>query len=376
MSVDFSSRWAWAEVHTGIIQHNVAIVAQAVAPAQVWVVVKADGYGHGAVQVAQAAFAAGATGLCVALVDEGVILRRAGIGAPILLLSEQPEQVADLVVGYQLTPTITTTKSVMAIASAAAQAGRVVDVHMKIDTGMHRVGVSPREALSLAKFIGSHEQLQLQGLYTHFAVADEPTHVANAKQLADFNAVVDQLAEANITPPVLHAANSAAALAHSDSRFNVVRLGIAMYGLRPGPGVAELCAGLIPAMALKAKVSAVRWVPAGEAVSYGLRRPVLEDTLIATVPIGYADGVPRALGTTSVQVLLNGVPRTIAGTITMDQLMLDCGRDSTVQVGDDVVLIGRQGEHVVTADDWADAISTIGYEIVCGIPPRIYRRYL
>ena len=376
MSVDFSSRWAWAEVHTGLIQHNVAIVAQQVAPAQVWAVVKADGYGHGSVQVAQAALAAGATGLCVALIDEGVVLRRAGIGAPILLLSEQPEQVADLVVGYQLTPTISTTKSVMAIASAAAQVGRVVDVHMKVDTGMHRVGVSPREALSLARFIGSHEQLSLQGVYTHFAVADEPSHAANAQQLNDFNAVVDQLAQAGIEPPVIHAANSAAALANPDARFSMVRVGIAMYGLRPGPGVAELCAGLIPAMSLKGKVSAVRWITAGEAVSYGLRRPVAQDTLIATVPIGYADGVPRVLGTTDVQVLINGVPRTIAGTVTMDQIMIDCGQDSMVQVGDEVVLIGRQGEHVVTADDWAEAASTIGYEIVCGISPRMFRRYL
>jgi alanine racemase len=376
VSVDFSSRWAWAEVHTGLIQHNVAIVAQQVAPAQVWAVVKADGYGHGSVQVAQAALAAGATGLCVALIDEGVVLRRAGIGAPILLLSEQPEQVADLVVGYQLTPTISTTKSVMAIASAAAQVGRVVDVHMKVDTGMHRVGVSPREALSLARFIGSHEQLSLQGVYTHFAVADEPSHAANAQQLNDFNAVVDQLAQAGIEPPVIHAANSAAALANPDARFSMVRVGIAMYGLRPGPGVAELCAGLIPAMSLKGKVSAVRWITAGEAVSYGLRRPVAQDTLIATVPIGYADGVPRVLGTTDVQVLINGVPRTIAGTVTMDQIMIDCGQDSMVQVGDEVVLIGRQGEHVVTADDWAEASGTIGYEIVCGISPRMFRRYL
>jgi alanine racemase len=376
VSVDFSSRWAWAEVHTGLIQHNVAIVAQQVAPAQVWAVVKADGYGHGSVQVAQAALAAGATGLCVALIDEGVVLRRAGIGAPILLLSEQPEQVADLVVGYQLTPTISTTKSVMAIASAAAQVGRVVDVHMKVDTGMHRVGVSPREALSLARFIGSHEQLRLQGVYTHFAVADEPSHAANAQQLNDFNAVVDQLAQAGIEPPVIHAANSAAALANPDARFSMVRVGIAMYGLRPGPGVAELCAGLIPAMSLKGKVSAVRWITAGEAVSYGLRRPVAQDTLIATVPIGYADGVPRVLGTTDVQVLINGVPRTIAGTVTMDQIMIDCGQDSMVQVGDEVVLIGRQGEHVVTADDWAEASGTIGYEIVCGISPRMFRRYL
>jgi alanine racemase len=184
-----------------------------------------------------------------------------------------------------------------------------------------------------------------------------------------------QFASRGINPPLIHAANSAAALANPDARFNMVRLGIAMYGLRPGPGVAELCEGLIPAMSLKARVSAVRLVKAQEAVSYGLRRPLESESLIATVPIGYADGVPRSLTQSDIQVLVNGVPRTIAGTITMDQLMLDCGNDYDVTVGDEVVLIGRQGEHVVTADAWADAVGTIGYEIVCGIGARVFRRY-
>ena len=375
MSVDFSERWAWAEVHTGIIQHNVAIIAQRVAPAQIWAVVKANGYGHGAVPVAQAALAAGATGLCVASGDEGVALRRAGITAPILLLSEQPAELAEFIVGYGLTPTVATTRGVAVIAQAAAKAERTVAVHIKVDTGMHRVGASPNEAINLASYIQSFDSLEIEGLYTHFAVADEPSHPANEKQLAAFNEVVAKLAERGVNPSIIHAANSAAALANPDARFNMVRLGIAMYGLRPGPGVADLCEGLIPALSLKGRVSAVRLVKAGEAVSYGLRRPLATESLIATVPIGYADGVPRALGTTNVQVLINGVPRTIAGTITMDQLMLDCGNDFDVTVGDEVVFIGRQGEHVVTADAWADAIGTIGYEIVCGIGARVFRRY-
>jgi len=375
MSIDFSTRWAWAEVHTGLISHNVAIVAQRTAPVQVWAVVKANGYGHGSVPVAQAALAGGATGLCVAIVDEGVALRRAGITAPILLLSEQPAELADLIVGYQLTPTVTTTRGAAVLAASASAADQTVKIHIKVDTGMHRVGVSPNEAVSLASFISSYESLTIEGVYTHFAVADDPSHPANASQLSAFNAVLDGLSSRGINPPLVHAANSAAALANEASRFTMVRLGIAMYGLRPGAGVAELCAGLIPAMSLKARVSAVRWVEAGEAVSYGLVRPLAKGSLIATVPIGYADGVPRALGRTNIQVLLNGVPRTIAGTITMDQLMIDCESDSSITVGDEVVLIGKQGEHSVTADDWAEALGTIGYEIVCGISPRIFRRY-
>ncbi len=375
MSIDFSTRWAWAEVHTGLISHNVAIVAQRTAPVQVWAVVKANGYGHGSVPVAQAALAGGATGLCVAIVDEGVALRRAGITAPILLLSEQPAELADLIVGYQLTPTVTTTRGAAVLAASASAADQTVKIHIKVDTGMHRVGVSPNEAVSLASFISSYESLTIEGVYTHFAVADDPSHPANASQLSAFNAVLDGLSSRGINPPLVHAANSAAALANEASRFTMVRLGIAMYGLRPGAGVAELCAGLIPAMSLKARVSAVRWVEAGEAVSYGLVRPLTKGSLIATVPIGYADGVPRALGRTNIQVLLNGVPRSFAGTITMDQLMIDCESDSSITVGDEVVLIGKQGEHSVTADDWAEALGTIGYEIVCGISPRIFRRY-
>jgi alanine racemase len=376
MSIDFSTRWAWAEVHTGLISHNVAIVAQRTAPVQVWAVVKANGYGHGAIQVANAALAGGATGLCVAIVDEGVALRRAGITAPILLLSEQPAELADLIVGYQLTPTVTTTRGAAVLAASASAADQTVKVHIKVDTGMHRVGVAPNEVVSLASFISSYESLTIEGVYTHFAVADDPSHSANAAQLSAFNAVLDDLSSRGINPLLVHAANSAAALANEPSRFTMVRLGIAMYGLRPGAEVAELCAGLIPAMSLKARVSAVRWVEAGEAVSYGLVRPLTKGSLIATVPIGYADGVPRALGRTNIQVLLNGVPRSFAGTITMDQLMIDCESDSSVMVGDEVVLIGKQGEHSVTADDWAEALGTIGYEIVCGISPRIFRRYL
>ena len=376
MSIDFSTRWAWAEVHTGLISHNVAIVAQRTEPVQVWAVVKANGYGHGAVQVANAALAGGATGLCVAIVDEGVSLRRAGITAPILLLSEQPPELADLIVGYQLTPTITTTRGAAVLAASAAAADQTIKVHIKVDTGMHRVGVAPNETVSLASFVSSYESLTIEGVYTHFAVADDLSHPANSAQLSAFNTVLDELSSRGINPPLVHAANSAAALANEVSRFTMIRLGIAMYGLRPGAGVADLCAGLIPAMSLKARVSAVRWVEAGEAVSYGLVRPLTKGSLIATVPIGYADGVPRALGRTNIQVLLNGVPRSFAGTITMDQLMIDCESDSSVTVGDEVVLIGKQGEHSVTADDWAEALGTIGYEIVCGISPRIFRRYL
>lgn len=375
MSVDFSQRWAWAEIDLGAVRHNVGLIREMVGPAQVWAVVKANGYGHGSVQVAQAALDAGASGLCVAIVDEGVALRRAGIMAPVLVLSEQPPETVPFLVGYALTPTVTSTMGAAAVAAAAQQAERPVNVHIKVDTGMHRVGAQPSEVLSLARYVAGHPLLSIEGVYTHFAVADQPGHEANARQLAAFRAVVDELAARGIEPPLVHAANSAAALASPDARFNMVRLGIAMYGLLPGEGVRDLCGGLRPAMSVKARVSAVRWVPAGEAVSYGLRRPLTKESLVATVPLGYADGVPRRLGDVPGRVLINGVPRPLAGTVTMDQIMIDCGTDSSVSVGDEVVLIGAQGDEQIGADDWASMTGTIGYEITCGISARVHRRW-
>ncbi len=373
---DFSQRWAWVDINLGLIQHNTAIIAQRIAPAEVWAVVKAGAYGHGAVQVSQAALTAGATGLCVALVEEAIALRAGGVTAPILLLSEQPASQANDIVSHNLIATVSTVIGASAIAVAAAQVGRVVGVHMKIDTGMHRVGVAPSEALALAQFIGSSESLQLDGIWTHFAVADTPSHPANAAQLQLFTSTLDALASHGIAPPYIHAANSAAALTRPDSRFSMARIGIAMYGLVPGPDVRDACAGLIPVMSLRARVSALRWIEAGEAVSYGLRRPVLEKSLIATIPLGYADGVPRRLWESRTPVLINGIPREICGTVSMDQLMVDCGTDSSVTIGDEVVLFGTQGEHTITPDDWAARCATIGYEIVCGISARMQRRYV
>lgn len=376
MSVDFSTRWAWAELSASALAHNVRLLADRVAPSKVWAVVKADGYGHGAVASAQMALNSGASGLCVAIVDEGVILRRAGAQHPILLLSEQPPELAAYIVGYGLTPTVTTTLGAAALGAAAAEQGKPVAVHIKVDTGMHRVGVSPNEALHLARFIDSHEALELEGVYTHFAVADDPSHPANAAQMTLFSDTLDAMRNDGITPSMVHASNSAAALARPDSRFDMVRLGISMYGLSPGKGVAEHLEGLRPVMQLKGRVSSVRWIDAGEAVSYGLRVPVSSRTLIATVPLGYADGVPRSLWSTGVTALVGGRRRPYAGTITMDQLMLDCGDDASVAPGDEVVLFGEQAGEFVGADDWADATGTIGYEITCGISSRIHRRWV
>ena len=372
-------RWAWAEIDLDAIAHNVGVVGRAVAPSAVWAVIKADAYGHGAVDVARTALAAGASGLCVALVEEGVALRTAGILAPILLLSEQPPEQADEIVAYDLQPTVSSLEAVAALSNAARHNAQEapVRVHLKLDTGMHRAGAEPTLALGMAQAITAHPGLQLASVFTHLAMADEPSAPANALQIERFDEALASIARLGQVAPLVHIANSAAALAIPVSRRDFVRLGIAMYGIEPGPGVADLCGELRPALSLHARVSAVREVAAQEGVSYGLRHVFERNTVVATVPIGYADGVPRRLFDTGGEVLIHGVRRRIVGVVTMDQLMVDCA-DLAVSVGDEVVLLGAQvgvaGSDAIRAEEWAARLGTIGYEIVCGISKRITRR--
>jgi alanine racemase len=378
VSADSSRRWAWAEIDLDAIRHNVEHLRQVIAPSALWAVVKADGYGHGAVDVARAALAGGADGLCVALVQEGLELRRHGVSAPILLLSEQPLDAASDIVRHDLTATVYTTGFADALAEAARDAGLVdVAVHVKVDTGMQRVGVRPDDAGALIGHLTrSAPTLRLHGIFTHLAVADDPSDPFTALQLERFDGVLDALGAA--APPVVHAANSAAALASPAARRSFVRAGIAIYGISPGAGVDELCSALRPALSLRARVSFVKTVRAGSRISYGLRHTFDRDTTVATVPIGYADGVPRRLSAVGGAVLIGGRRCPIVGVVTMDQLMVDCGPGATVARGDEVVLIGAQegidGTEEICAEDWADALDTIGYEIVCGIGPRVPRR--
>ena len=364
------NRWAWAEVSPAAIEHNVRTIRSIVSPAQVWVAVKAEGYGHGALLTARAAQAAGATGLCVALVQEGVALREAGIEGPILVLSEQPSEALSLAVHHRLT---TTVYSAIQIEELAAQGAREHPVHLKIDTGMRRVGVAESDAVAVVDWIAASPAVSLAGVFTHLAVADEPDNPFTARQLDRFDAVVAALASAGHHPPLLHAANSAGALAHPRARYDMVRPGIGVYGISSGPAVDHLFTELQPALSLRARVSHVKRVAAGERISYGLRHTFERDATVATLPIGYADGVPRRLHAVGGTVLVGGQHRPIVGVVTMDQLMVDCG-DDPVGRGDEAVLIGTQGAHSITAADWAMALDTIAYEIVCGISARIERR--
>jgi len=377
---DPEGRPAWAEVDLGAVAHNVRSLVERCRPAAVCAVVKADGYGHGSVPIARAAVAAGAEWLAVALVDEGVRLREAGIDVPILVLSEpRPAEMA-AVVAHRLVATVYTPGGVSALAAAAraeaAPEPMPVPVHLKVNTGMNRVGAQPDDVVALALAVDGDPALTLQGVWTHCAVADEPLDPFTAEQLARFDAAVGALAEAGVHPPMRHAANSAAALTLPDARFDLVRAGIALYGISPSPaldGVAE-AAGLRPALSLKARVTHLKRVAAGERVSYGLRYRLEHESTVATVPLGYADGVPRRLAGAGGEVLIGGHRHPMAGVVTMDQFMVDCGDDEVAE-GDEVVLIGRQGAEAITANDWGARLDTIGYEIVCGIGPRVPRVY-
>lgn len=364
---------AWADIDLEAVAANVAALRDRVAPAAVCAVVKAGGYGHGAVEVARAAVDAGADWLAVAHVAEGEALRDAGLRAPVLLLSEPDLSLMPRVVDADLRPTLYTHAGIAAASEAADAAGVTLPAHLKVDTGMRRVGADPVDAVARAKEIVAAPGLELEGVWTHLAVADDPDDPFTAEQLRRYDAVLDELAAAGTRPAVRHAANSAAAIAHPAARYDLVRCGIAVYGIAPSARLSGDVA-LQPAMTLRSEVAFVKQVGAGEGISYGLRHRVERDTTVATVTIGYADGVRRRLSEVGGEVLIGGRRRPIVGTITMDQLMVDCG-DDPVAPGDEVVLIGRQGDAAISADEWAEHLETIAYEVVCGIGPRVCRRW-
>lgn len=371
------SRASIVEIDRNALIHNVGVLKERSGDARVLAVVKADGYGHGAITAAEAAIDAGVDGLCVALVQEGVELRRAGIEAPVLVLSEQPlEQLGELV-AHGLVATAYSARYIDALAEEARRhdvSGH--EVHLKIDTGMNRVGCRPADATELAgRILARSPHLMLGGVFTHLATADDPDPTETDRQLDRFDVALGELRRAGIDPGLVHAANSAATIARPRARYDLVRVGIAMYGIAPDVSMNDECRDLRPALTLRSRVSFVKRVNAGDGVSYGLRHRFDRPTTVATVPIGYADGVPRHAGLTGGTVLIGGARRPIVGVVTMDQLVVDCG-DDVVNVDDEVVLIGRQGDQLITANDWASLGGTIGYEIVCGLSRRVPRHVI
>jgi alanine racemase len=375
-------RPTWVEIDLEALRTNVRVLRELSHPAVICAVIKADAYGHGAVRVAKAAIEAGVAGLGVAIVEEGIELRQAGITAPILVLSEPPLDAAEPAFEHMLTPTLYSEEGRIAHERAVAAIGGKGTVHVKVDTGMHRVGVPPSEAVDFAAAVESSQFLSLEGFWTHLAVADGDAAEDRAftdLQLTMFEQHLAALAAKGIRPPVRHALNSAGTIAYPGARFDMVRPGIALFGELPNPAMAEVVAravpkrSLAPVLSLHSSVVSVRRLEEGERPSYGRLRPLPKSALVATVPIGYADGLPRRYFEAGGEVLIRGRRHPLAGAVTMDQIVVDCGPDSNVAVGDEVVLIGRQRDECIGASEWARLLGTISYEVLTGIGPRVPR---
>ncbi|MBW3620306.1 MAG: alanine racemase [Actinobacteria bacterium] len=360
-----------AEVDLDAIRANVHTLAAAAGDAAVCAVVKADGYGHGAVPVARAALDAGASWLAVALVEEGEELRDAGIDAPILVLTEPPPAGVDRLLAARLTPAVYTARFGRALDAAGRGRGEPVAVHVKADTGMGRVGVPPDGWEGFLAEAAGWSGVRIEALWSHMARADEPDAPTTAEQQDRFDAFLALAGEHGIEPALTHTANSAATLVQPRARRDLVRVGIAMYGLSPSTEVTADGHGLVPALRFVTEVGFAKRVTAGTPASYGHTWSAPADGWLASLPVGYADGVPRLLSNRG-EVLLRGLRRPIVGNVCMDQLLVWCGDDEP-HVGDEVVLLGGQDGARVTADEWAAWAGTITYEIATGITRRVPR---
>ncbi|GAB4373689.1 MAG: alanine racemase [Elainellaceae cyanobacterium] len=366
---------AWVEIDLSALAHNVQQLKRLLAPAaELMAVVKADAYGHGAVTVARTALEHGASWLGVATIPEGIELREAGIQAPILLLgaTNTPEQV-QAIAQWQLQPTLGTPKQALVFSEALASFGRnrSLPVHLKIDTGMSRLGLPWQQAAEFTQLVARLPHLQIASVYSHFATADDPDPAIMQLQHSRFQEAVASLKAIGVCPPRLHLANSAATLVDAKLHYDLVRVGLATYGLYPAPHLRNTV-NLKPVLQVKARITQVKTIQAGTGVSYGYQYVADRDMQIAVVGIGYADGVPRNLSNRMV-VLARGQRLPQIGAVTMDQLMIDISTLPDLREGDVVTLLGQDGQASVSADDWAAMLGTISWEILCGFKHRLPR---
>jgi alanine racemase len=366
-----------ARIDLDAIRGNVAVLKQRAGDASVMAVVKADGYGHGMVESARAALQGGATWLGVAMADEALALRQAGIEAPTLAWLLGPTDDWDALALAGLDVGVNASWALDKAIAAASPSGRPTRVHLKIDTGLGRGGAQPAQwpdlvaAAARAQADGS---IEVVGVWSHLAYADEPRHPTIESQRRLFEDALEVVEHAGIHPTVRHLANSAATLGLPETHYDLVRPGVAVYGLSPGPEVgAAADLGLTPAMTLTTQVALAKRVPSGHGVSYGHQYTTASETTLAVIPLGYADGVPRHL-TNLGEVAVGGKRYRVAGRICMDQFVVDAG-DDAVSAGDEVVLFGPGTSGEPTAQEWAAAIGTINYEIVTRVGARVPRRY-
>jgi len=362
---------AWVEIDLSAIQHNVhQLKSLLTSPTELMAIVKADAYGHGAIDVSQIAIASGAAWLGVATIPEGIQLRRAGITAPIVVLGatngiDEIKAIAE----YRIQPTICNSKQALIYHEVLSSMGEQIPVHLKIDTGMSRLGVNWQEAIAFIKLVQHLPNLEIMSVYSHFATADDCDREFMQLQSQRFKQVITDLKSEGIYPPRIHICNTAAMLCDRQIHYDIVRTGLGIYGLYPAPHLKNLV-DLRPALTVKARITQVKEITTGTSVSYGRSFIAPQDMKIATVAIGYADGIPRGLSN-RIRVAVNGQKVAQIGTITMDQCAIDVTHVSNLNLGDEVTFLGGDSEN--TADDWANLLGTISWEILCGFKHRLPR---
>lgn len=370
----FSQR-AWVEIDLGALSHNVQQLVKFLSPrTQLMAVVKADAYGHGAVTVAKTALEAGASWLGVATVPEGIQLREEGIKAPILILGaiNTPEQI-QASANWQLQPTLCSPKQALEFSNTLENINNhsSLPVHIKLDTGMSRLGTNWQEAADFVQLVQGLPDLDIISIYSHLATADSADVTVMSEQHKRFEEAIVQIKAKGIKIPSLHLANSAATLTDSRLHYDMVRVGLAIYGVYPATHLQNQIK-LQPVLQLKARVTQVKIIAAGTGVSYGHNYTAYEEMRLAVVGIGYADGVPRHLSN-QMQVLIRGQRVSQIGAITMDQIMLNVDSIPDLQEGEIVTLLGEQGQEQISVDDWANLLKTISWEILCGFKHRLPR---
>lgn len=384
-----NSNLIWSEIDLNAVSHNVRELRRITCSgSRFMAVVKADGYGHGAIEVAQTALENGADCLGVARMNEGLQLRSAGITAPILILGFTPLEFSAKLVSHRLTQTVYTFEAAEALSEAAAQLQTTAKVHIKVDTGMGRIGLlpdSPRismlgkhlpgNTLRVIESISRLPHVEIEGIFTHFASADSLDKTYTLQQLERFLEFLKKLKIHGLEFPICHAANSAALIDLPETHLDMVRSGISLYGFYPSSEINRERISLIPAMALKTRIIHVKMVPVGFHISYGLIYQTEMPTVIATVSAGYADGLNRLLSSQG-QMLVRGSRAQIVGRICMDMTLLDVGHIPDVAVGDEVVIFGAQGRECIPVEEMADTLNTIHYEIVTNLSSRVERVYL
>ncbi len=368
-------RPVWLEINLDAIAHNVRTIKEIVGRnTQIIAVVKANAYGHGAVEVSQVALENGVAILAVGVVEEGIILRKVGIKAPILICGLTLEDQLEPLLSYNLTPTICDLQILEALSKVAGENGKTVGIHIKIDTGMGRLGISPPKTLNFVKKISKMRNIKIEGIFTHLAATNEKDGIYTKMQFDEYKKALLELEKEGINIPLKHIANSAAILNSSSMYLDAVRPGIILYGLFPSPK-SERTVELKPAAEFKTKIIFLKKVSPGKSIGYGRTYITTKPTKVATLPVGYADGYSRLLSNKG-EVLVRGERAPIIGRICMDLCMIDVTHIPQVQIGDEVVLWGRQGSEIIWAEEIAGKIGSIVYEVICMVDkervPRVF----